>query len=292
MNFFKNPEWIANYNFPYASFEEIPQTVFDDINTGLDKLQSDKPLVSIVIPAWNEEVNILKCMASFSNMATKHPFEIIVVNNNSKDKTQKTLDKLHIKSFFEGVQGTGPARQTGQENALGKYILLADADCLYPEDWMDEMIKVLQEPGVVCVYGRYSFISEPGFQRWKLALLEKSKDFIAEIRHMNRPYYNSYGISMGYIAEYGLKEGFIKEYYWGEDGKMCMDLMKYGKIKQVKSSRARVWTAPRTLQRDGNFFQAILSRLKKEISNFSMNFHTKPPKNDVLKEHYEKKNEA
>ena len=149
----------------------------------------------------------------------------------------------------------------GMEQARGKYILLADADCVYPTSWLEEMMKVLDKPGVACVYGRYSFISESGFPRWKLWMLEKMKDVIAELRHLKRPFLNAFGISMGYVTEYGLKVGYIMHNTRGDDGRFCFDLMKYGKVKQVKADKARPWTAPRTLQRDGSFSQALKSRL-------------------------------
>src|SRR5690606_12626695 len=146
--------------------------------------------------------------------------------------------RLHVRKLFQEIQGCGPARQLGQENAKGKYILLADADCLYPDCWLNEMMKVLTQPGVVCVYGRYSFISEERYPRWKLYSLEKMKDIIAEIRHLKRPYLNAYGISMGYVKEYGLKVGYVMYKIWGDDGRLCFDLMSYGKVKQVRSNKA------------------------------------------------------
>ncbi len=277
MNIFRTPAWLDQFQYPYESFDQIPSTVFDQVNADLDKVQSPDAAVSIVIAAWNEEINILKCVASLSKMKTPIPFEIIVVNNNSKDNTQKTIDQLHIKSLFEANQGCGPARQLGQENAAGKYILLADADCLYPDCWVDEMIKVLSKKDVVCVYGRYSFINEANYPRWQLAIYETMKDVIAEYRQINRPYFNTYGISMGFIKKFGLEVGFIKSGFWGDDGQLCLDLMKYGKIKQVRSNKARAWTSPRTLQRDGGFGKALKTRLVKEIKRFTFNLHSRLP---------------
>jgi len=277
MNFFSNPSWLKQYKYPYNSFEEIPKEIFTSINANLDRVQSKPPVVSIVIAAWNEEVNILRCISTLSASKTDIPFEIIVVNNNSKDKTQSTIDQLHVRSYFQEIQGPGPARQVGQEQAQGKYILLADADCLYPAYWMEEMIKKLSVPGTVCVYGRYSFISEKGYPRWMLAILEKMKDIVAAYRQINRPYFNTYGISMGYIAELGLKVGFVMKNVRGEDGRLALGLMQYGKIKQVKASRARVWTAPRTLQKDGTLLQAFWNRITREIRNFRFNLHSTPP---------------
>jgi glycosyltransferase involved in cell wall biosynthesis len=272
MHLFKNPDWIREFDYPYKNYSEIPQQLFDEINSRLDKIQSDQPQVSIVITAWNEEVDILRTVSSLSKMKTNLPIEIIVVNNNSTDHTQDTLDRLHIHSFFQPKQGWGPGRQMGMENAKGKYILLADSDCIYPSCWVDKLIGTLKKPGVVSVYGRYSFISEPGFPRWQLSILEKLKDGIAEIRHVKRPFLNSYGMSMGFIKEYGLKEGFYNNNSRGEDGRMCYDLMKYGKVKQVRSSRSRVWTGPRTLKKDGTLTRAFRIRIAKEIKRFSIYF--------------------
>jgi glycosyltransferase involved in cell wall biosynthesis len=283
MHLFRNPSWLENFSYNYKGFTDIPQETFDLINKNLDQVTGENPLVTVLISAWNEEVNILRCIGSLSQTKFGFPIEVIVVNNNSKDLTHKTLSKLHVKTFFEAKQGCGPARQLGQENAQGKYILLADADCLYPSCWVEEMVKVLSKENVVCVYGRYSFISEPNFPRWKLTLLEKMKDIIAEFRQLNRPYYNAYGLSMGYIKELGLKVGFIETNFWGDDGQLCLGLMKYGVVKQVRSNKARVWTGPRTLQRDGDLKNAILVRIKKECGRFFKNFNSKLPEDAVQK---------
>lgn len=273
----KKQQWLKKFLFPFKSFNEIPQSTFTAINSKLDAVISSHPLVSIVIIAWNEETNILRCVASLSETSTSLPIEIIVVNNNSTDNTQNTIENLRVKSVVELKQGAGPARQKGQENAHGKYILTADADCIYPPDWIDEMIKTLSKPTVACVYGRYSFIADSHYARWQLRLLETLKDIISEIRHFKQPYFNCFGISMGYIREYGLSIGFIEKNRRGEDGQLCMDLMKYGKIKQVRSGKARVWTDTRTLQKETNFTQILTSRLKKDFKRMKYNVLSRKP---------------
>lgn len=276
MNIYKNPLWIKDYAYPFQNFKEIPEDVFFNINKSLDQIAlMGEPLVSIVITAYNEEVSILRTVGSLANLKTKVPYEIVLVNNNSNDDTQLTLDKLHTANYFQPIQGWGPGRQMGMENAKGKYLLLADANCIYPDCWLDEMLKELQKPGVVSVYGRYRFIAEKGFSRAQLSLLEFSKDIIAGIRHVKRPFLNSYGMSMGFIKELGLKEGFYMNKTHGEDGRMCYDLMKYGKVRQVKSSKARVWTDVRTLQKSGSFTKVFMKRLTKEFKRFGIYFNTK-----------------
>jgi Glycosyltransferases involved in cell wall biogenesis len=274
---FRTPDWIKQHIHSVDHIEDIRESTFETINKRLTQRETASPKVSILVAAWNEEKNILNCISSLSAMETTIPYEIIVINNNSTDNTQKILDKLHIRSLFQPIQGCGPARQLGQENARGDYILLADADCVYPSCWLDEMMNRLSAEGVVCVYGRYSFIPEKGYPRWKLFLLERMKDVIAEVRHFKRPYLNAYGISMGYVKEYGLKAGYVMHKIWGDDGRLCFDLMPYGKIKQVRKNTARAWTGPRTLERDGGFTKAIAARISKEARRFFSLFRPLPP---------------
>ena len=277
MNFLQNPAWLREFAFDYDRFEAIPTAVFDSINERLDAVQSKEPLVSILIAAYNEEVNILRCVATLARLETTIPFEIIVINNNSKDHTQDTLDRLHVKALFEPRQGYGPPHQRGMQNAAGKYVLQGDADCLYPPCWLNEMMAVLQQPGVSCVYGRYAFIGDAAFPRWKLVLLEQMKNVAAEFRHLHRPYLNAYGISMGYVKEYGLKVGIIMTNFRGHDGRLCLDLMAYGKVKQVRSNKARPWTGTRTLQQNGSFSRAVTARIALELTRFAAYFRPHEP---------------
>lgn len=277
MNILSNPTWINSFIYKYERFEDIPASLFNEINKDLDKQQRINPVASIIISAWNEEINILTCIASLAKLKTNIPFEIIIVNNNSTDNTQKTIDNLHVRSLFQPIQGWGPARQLGQENALGEYILLADADCIYPQYWLDNMVSALTKEDVVCAYGRYSFIGNSEFPRWKLFLLERMKDMIAEVRQFKRPYLNAYGINMGYKKKYGLKAGYAMYKIRGDEGRLCFDMMQYGKIKQVKSNKACCWTGPRTLQQDGSFGKALSNRINKELKRLFSMFISHPP---------------
>lgn len=277
MSLLSVPEWINRYEYPFDSIDDVPSSLFEEINARLDEKISENPVVSIIITAYNEEINILRCISTLSALKTDIPFEIVVVNNNSSDRTQQTMDRLHVKRLFQPIQGCGPARQLAQETALGTYILLADADCLYPTGWLDEMMNALRRPGVVCVYGRYSFIPTEEIPRWQLVVNEVLKDGIAELRHIKRPYLNAYGISMGYVKEVGLAVGYIMHNTWGDDGRLCFDMMKYGKVRQMKVRSARVWTGPRSLLRDGTLKQALILRIKKEISRFVSYVVPHPP---------------
>jgi len=277
MNVFSNPNWLKHHDYPYQCLDEVPQAVFDTINARLAARYTSQPVVSVVVSAYNEEANLIRCVSTLSAFETKIPYEIIVVNNNSDDQTQTTIDRLQIRTTFQPIQGWGPARQMGQEAALGEYILLADADCFYPVNWLDSMMNKLRQPGAICVYGRYSFISTSDMPRWQLTIHETLRDIMAEIRHVKRPYLNAYGISMGYVKAAGLRAGFIMDKTRGDEGRLCFDLMQHGRVIAMRNNSARVWTGPRTLLRDGNLGQALWLRISRELRGLGQYLTPHPP---------------
>ncbi|MEM7550905.1 MAG: glycosyltransferase family A protein [Bacteroidota bacterium] len=263
------PKWINRDLLEINNISEVDDLLFEEVKSNLRKvLNKDNPMATVVIPAWNEELNILRCIDSLSRTKSKFDFNILVINNNSEDSTQEVLDRLGIDSYTQPIQGCGPARQMGQVKSKGKYVLMGDADCLYPEIWVETMINHLKKPKTVCVYGKYSFLPHERISRFQFFIYERLRDVLCEIRHINRPYLNAYGMSMGYIRELGLKEGFVDRHIRGEDGRMCFDLMKYGKVRVVRSFKNRVWTPPRTIVNEGSLWDFFVVHFFRTLANF------------------------
>lgn len=286
MNYFSNPKWVSQQLLEQSSLDDIPQSFYDKINEGLVRLgQNRPPVVSIVIPMWNEELNIVQTLLSISQNVTTYPTEVIAINNNSTDRTQEALDRLAVKSFLQKIQGCGPARQLGQEMASGKYILTADADCFYPKEWIQTMADALNSDKVSCVYGRHSFIANSRWQRIEFFIYESLRDILIELRHAKRPYLNALGMTMGYRKEYGIQVGFDQRNVRGEDGRLCFDLMKFGQI--VKTPRSiRVWTMPRTIGKEKNMAFSLSRRILLELSRVHEFFYKKDPHNTHTSENY------
>lgn len=273
MYFFKNPSWIDKRLLNVKKVEDLPESIFYEINKKLGLILSPDPVVSVVIPVHNEEVNIVRTLFYLAQSRTKFPMEIIVVNNNSTDRTQQMLNRINVISVFQSKPGCGPARQLGQETAKGKYILMADGDCFYPPNWVDKMTRALQADNTPCIYGRYSFLGTKDTPRWKLFLYQCLRDGVGELRHINRPCINALGMSMGYVKELGLKTKFVDRKIRGEDGRMCFQLMQYGKIRQVRDRSVRVWTLPRTLDKEGGLVYSIMARAAIELSRVTHYFY-------------------
>ena len=93
--------------------------------------------VSVIVPVYNVEKFIDKCLNSLVNQTLKE-IEIIVVNDGSSDNSQKIIDEYvkkypnKVKSFIKENGGQGSARNMGMEKAVGEYISFVDSD-----DWLD-----------------------------------------------------------------------------------------------------------------------------------------------------------
>ena len=109
--------------------------------------QSERPYLSIVIPAYNEEARLpgsLEAIASFVRTKS-YSVEVLVVDNNSKDRTGAIIADFarryaFVRGIFEGTQGKGAAVRTGILTAQGEYRFICDADLSMPIEQVDRFL--------------------------------------------------------------------------------------------------------------------------------------------------------
>lgn len=259
------PDWVKRHDI--LTFDSAPKELLQQIKNGLSQFHTDEPEISIVIPAYNEEKEILKTLSSLSEIKSAHKIELIITNNNSTDRTQAILDELGVKSVFVEKQGIIYARQAGLHAAKGTYILNGDSDSVYPSDWVDGYIKKMRKSDVSCAYGRYSFIPYEGNNRFTLAVYE----FIARLMffikslHPERKFANVPGCNFCFRRAEALKVGGYNQELniGGEDGRMAMSLKPFGKLV---INNTTVWTSDRRLMVDGGLGKAFIRRIIKEIT--------------------------
>lgn len=263
---FTLPAWIKQHTFEYDP-ADLPEEHVQRVREKLKKFNDDQPEVSIVIPAYNEEANILNTLSSIAEINMNYPTELFVVNNNSKDRTQEILDLLEVRSIFQPEQGIKHARQMGLEHAKGTYLLQADADSIYPPTWGNDYVEALKDPEVMMVYGRHSIIPSEGTSRFNMGMYEMAAGVLYQIRERNRQYINVLGFNSAFRTQDALYKGSYEHTPQGsEDGHMAMTLMQHGKLKLVPSDRVRVWTSDRRLMEAGSFSAAFARRFKREAS--------------------------
>lgn len=124
-----------------------------------------KPLVSVIIPAWNEEVGILKTVRSVLN-STYHKIEIVVVNDGSTDNTHSIMRRfiltkqarerkphVGVRYYKKENGGKGRALNYGIKKANGDIILTIDADSVVRPDAIERLVRYFADPKVDAVVG-------------------------------------------------------------------------------------------------------------------------------------------
>lgn len=116
-----------------------------------------KPLISIVVPAYNEEDYLGYCLESLVNQNfPKDQYEIIVVDNASTDKTAKIAKNFDVRVIKEPKKGVVFARQKGTLAARGKIVVSFDADSEATPDWLKGIHqRFIDSPNIIAVGGFY-----------------------------------------------------------------------------------------------------------------------------------------
>ena len=113
-----------------------------------------KPLVSIIIRTFNEERWIEICLKKIYEQKLKN-FEVIIVDNNSTDKTLEKAKQFHVKITKIKNFLPGRAINQGIKISKGKYIVCLSAHCIPTDNfWLECLVNDLKNKKIAGVYGR------------------------------------------------------------------------------------------------------------------------------------------
>lgn len=267
--------WYDKYLSIYGKpFNEVPEDIIEGTKERLAKLQSDTPIASIVIIAYNEEKHLQACLWAISEITCKYPVEIIGVDNDSKDRTAEIYQRAGIPYYTEYQHSCGYARRCGLQHSRGKYYFDVDSDTLYPPQYYEVMLEALMKPGVVAVSSSWSYIPDKNHSKLSLRLFELCRDTFLWIQHFKRPELSVRGLVFAYNAELGRKEEYRVDIIRGEDGSMALSLKKYGKIVFVSDRRAKAITGYGTIGNQ-SLWQTFIHHAKAQGRGFSRIFHSK-----------------
>ena len=120
--------------------------------------------LSIVLPAYNVEQYIEECIDSILGQRTRYNYELIIVNDGSKDSTDEKIKKYNdnrIKYIVQKNKGLSGARNTGINKSVGKYITFIDSDDVIAQDSIENMMNaIINENADIVVGEHYKFTSE------------------------------------------------------------------------------------------------------------------------------------
>ena len=203
-------------------------------------------LVSIIIPALNEESLIEKTLVSLKKQ-TYQPIEIIVaVDSRSKDKTIQIARKYTDKVLQVPVKGASATRNFGARVAQGEYLMFLDADTKVSKDLIGNGVEFLNS-GYVGGFARVVYETKNP----KVKLVEAIQNFFLS---QGTPFYIQ--------SFYTTKEFFQRSGEWnekislGEEVDILRRISKFGRLKYDSASSIR--TSPRRFIKSKDFSYAVL----------------------------------
>lgn len=124
-------------------------------------------MVSIIIPVYNSEKDIGRCLDSIVKQ-TYIDYEIIIVNDGSEDSSQNIIDEYKkrypkkIKSYYQQNRGASVARNKGLEYASGEYVFFIDNDDYIEIDYIKTFVEAIETKEVDIVIGGYKRVKPDG----------------------------------------------------------------------------------------------------------------------------------
>lgn len=154
----------------------------------MEKASKEKPLISVIVPVYNVEKYINRCIDSIINQTYKN-LEIILVDDGSPDNCGKICDEYalkdkRIKVIHKKNGGVGLARNIGIKYASGSYISFVDSDDWLEITFFEYMLNALVEGASDIIQCSYNRVSS---QKSKSIVLNKRKylkdEFLVAILH-------------------------------------------------------------------------------------------------------------
>lgn len=181
-------------------------------------------LISVIITTKNEETNIENCLKSIRNQSYPQEFlEIIVVDNNSSDKTKEIARKYTDKIFNKGPERSAQ-RNLGVEKSEGKYFIYLDADMILSKDVVKNCVdKINSDKNIIALY-----VSE----------IVMGKKFWSKVRRFERSFYDGTVIDcVRFIRKDKFLEtgGFDENLTGPEDWDLDKKLRKIGEVALIKT---------------------------------------------------------
>ena len=223
--------------------------------------------ISIVIPALNEEKLLPECLASLGNQDYGGEYEIIVADNGSTDDTAGIARKFGAKVVScPERKGVFYARQAGADAACGEIIAQADADTVYPRDWLQRIAdQFASHPEAVAVSGRFIYGNSPWWAKFEYLLRHSVNRLTAAL--FARPLVVSGATFAFYRRAFLLVNGYRGLSYSADQYGICARLSKAGKV--LYDENLFVLTSARSVQKP---FFLIIRDVLAHLNHWGMYF--------------------
>ena len=229
-------------------------------------MKTSQPLISVIIPALNEENNLSDCLNSLTNQITNIPYEIVLVDNNSEDNTFKIAKSFAVRAVLEKVRGRSYARQRGAIMATGKYLAFTEADCEVPHDWIQTIYDYYQiNPNIIGFAGCYTFKNSTPLMKKLVPLSMAITSFLYKLIYGNHTFRGTnFTVQKKILLQAG---GFNHEAVPFDDVELGLRAGKLGPIKY--NPKIKVLTSDRRIK--NRFFTFCLEFIRAYSKIFIFN---------------------
>lgn len=123
----------------------------------------ESPEVSVIIPAYRGRATIVSCLASVERAAAGRCAEIVVIESSGDGTAELVRARFPRVCVVVSPNrlSAGEARNVGFQRARGRLMLCVDQDCIVPEDWIERLTNLLEQPGVGAAGGSIA-VANPG----------------------------------------------------------------------------------------------------------------------------------
>jgi glycosyltransferase involved in cell wall biosynthesis len=119
-------------------------------------LMSSKNL-SVIIPCYNEEHNIGKCLQTLSHQSIDE-YEIIVLDDGSTDETKEVVKKFDVRFLQQSHCGPAAARNRGAQEAVGSILVFVDADMFFDKHFLERLTAPIRAGQTIGTFTKDEFV--------------------------------------------------------------------------------------------------------------------------------------
>lgn len=184
-------------------------------------------MISVIIPAYNEEATIRRCLSALSDQTVpRSSYELIVVDGNSHDRTREIAGEYADLVFVQKSERVSGARNDGFCRAKYDIVATTDADSIVAHDWIEQIQKSFVDPRVVLAFGPVTAIEKSSKNKQYVILFDLLMHFGAR----TRLYYYTLGCNTIFRRDAIMRAGMYRIMDAGDDLEVATRLRKEGKV--------------------------------------------------------------
>ena len=222
-----------------------------------------KPKFSIIVPVYNTEKYLKRCLDSIKSQSFKD-YEVIIVNDGSTDNSSDIICKYPYKVINQENQGLSMARNNGVKASMGDYLIFLDSDDYIEKDLLKEINKSLSNnPDLVRYQIKEVFDNKDNINYEEIPF--DNKNGVAAFKFITNYHFVENAWAYAIKREYYLKEkfSFKKGTYHEDYGLIPLVIIKSKVVNSID------YVGYCYYQRDGSIMNSSdYSKTKKKVKDF------------------------